>query len=318
MQRMRTILVGMGHMGRHHFRILQEDPRFELLAVVDPVLPALPEDQARSGSGAQALPLLREIEMAWSLPFDLAVIAAPTELHGRLVSAVLERGRHVFVEKPAASTSQEARQLVALAAAKGVCLAVGNIERCNPVVRALRELLARQELGELIHVTGTRAGAYPAHIKAGNNVFLDLAVHELDVFRMLLGPLTLRYAVGHAKKQAEAGIWDLGQISLLSRSGVSGTIDIDWFSPQRRRSIRVIGTEAQAQVNYIEQSLEVIGADGQLRSLPVAKVETLKVQLDQLHRYLSGESHQLATGAELIESVALVEEAQRLAAQSGA
>lgn len=294
-------------MGRHHFRILQEDPRFELVAVVDPVLAALPE-----GSGVQ---LFRELRQVEAHSFDLAVIAAPTELHGQLVESVLRQKKHVLVEKPAAASRREATELVELAAAQGVCLAVGNIERCNPVVQGLRAVLAEGRLGELIHVEGTRAGAYPAHVKAGNNVFLDLMVHELDVFRMLLGPLTIVSSRGRALRQP--GIWDFGHVCLESAAGVSGSVEVDWFSPQRRRLIRVVGSEGQALVDYIRQSLEIVGPDGQVSELAVQKVETLKVQLDQLYRYLHGQAYQLATGEQLIESVALVEEAQRLAVRGG-
>ncbi len=298
MQRIETILVGMGHMGKHHFRVLQEDPRFDLKGVVDPVLAALPE--------GSRIPLFREVPT--SINFRLAVIAAPTELHGQLVKQAIKMQVHVLVEKPAAAHSAEARELVELAKAQGVCLAVGNIERCNPVVGALRSLVNEGRLGRLLHLEGTRSGGYPANVKPGNNVFLDLAVHELDVFRMLLGPLRIRFAQAHAVRQA--GIWDCAQVSLESEKGVTGTVQVDWFSPQRRRSIRVIGSEGQALVDYIGQTLELVDKDGTLTKIPVPKLETLKIQLEQLYFYISGQEHQLATGEQLIESVALVEEAQ--------
>ncbi len=315
MRVIRTLLVGMGQMGRHHFRVLREDPRFDLIGVVDPVLATLPETSP---------PLLRTIDEAWDLPFELAVIAAPTEHHASLVEAVLAHGRHVLVEKPAAATAAVARSLVAAAEKRGLCFAVGQIERCNPVVGGLREVVASGLLGQLVHVAGVRAGGYPPQVKSGNNVIYDLAVHELDVFRMLLGPLKILQSLGHATRPS--GIIDTADISLVNATGVTGQVHVSWLSPDRVRTIRLTGTRGVADVDYIAQSVRIGGvglekstalplewqvdAQGVARaSLPVTKQETLKIQLDQLHRYLNGEDHRLAIGEALIESVELIEQA---------
>lgn len=318
----KTVLVGMGQMGRHHFRILSEDPRFDLLGVVDPVLSQLPSE------GPQ---LWRHVDEARDLAIDLAVIAAPTELHFGLVKTLLERNCHVLVEKPAAGTAAEAEELVALAQRRDLCLAVGNIERCNPVVAALQAVLDQKLLGPLVHLSGLRAGAYPPHVKAGNDVILDLGVHELDVFRMLLGPLHIVQSKGHTRRKA--GVIDVAEILVENQHGVSGQIHVSWFSPERQRKIRVTGERGIAQLDYIAQRLDLIcfqkpeedggfawsiDAQGIARtSVPVAGGETLKLQLGQLYRLLTGEPHHLATGEQLIESVQLIEAARLRAEAAG-
>jgi UDP-N-acetylglucosamine 3-dehydrogenase len=311
-------------MGRNHYRVLSEDPRFELLAVVDPVLESLPVQ-------GRPLPLLRDLKSALALDFTLAVVAAPTELHATLVRDLLEAGRHVFVEKPAASTETEARQLVELAEARGLALAVGNIERCNPVVQALREVVQSQILGRIVHIHGLRAGGFPRNVKTGNNVILDLAVHELDVFRMLLGPMDILHSLAHATKQL--GIYDAAEIIVRSAQGASGTVHVNWLTPQRLRTIRVTGDAGVAHVDYLAQTLELVGfelnerasqafptlewqrdAQGLERAqLPIISQESLKNQLQQLYCYLTGQAHHLAIGEELVESVQLVADAVRLA-----
>ncbi len=322
MQVIRVVLFGMGNMGRNHFRVLQEDPRFQLEAVVDPVLTALPDS---------TIPLLRDPEEVLALRWDLAVVAVPTELHYQLVKRLLEQRRHVFVEKPAAGTLLEARELVELAQEKSLHLAVGNIERCNPVVAALRRLNQAGVLGRLVHLSGTRAGGFPRNVKPGNNVILDLAVHELDVFRMLLGPLQILHSVGHSTHFK--GIFDTAEILVAGRQGATGSVHVNWLTPQRLRNIRVTGSEAVCTVDYIAQTCEIAGmglrerfgeilpeliwsepANGLDRALlPVDKQETLKIQLDQLYRYMSGREHFLATQEQLVESVQLVEEAVQMA-----
>jgi UDP-N-acetylglucosamine 3-dehydrogenase len=324
MQLIRVVLFGMGNMGRNHFRVLQSDPRYQLEAVVDPILDVLPDP---------AVPLLRTVEEALSLSWDLAVVAAPTELHYVIVKKILEHNRHVFVEKPAAGTMQEARDLVQLAAERSLHLAVGNIERCNPVVGALRRLIQSGILGRLVHLSGTRAGGFPRNVKPGNNVILDLAVHELDVFRMLLGPLQVLNSIGHSTQMQD--IFDTAEILVAGRQGATGSVHVNWLTPQRLRSIRVTGSDAVCTVDYIAQTCEISGLGLRERAsnllpelqwlesqgpldralLPVEKQETLKIQLDQLHRFLSGREHHLATHEQLVESVHLVEQAVELALQ---
>jgi UDP-N-acetylglucosamine 3-dehydrogenase len=292
--------------------------------VVDPVLDVLSE---------ASIPLLRTVDEALARDWDLAVVAAPTELHYVLVKKILEHNRHVLVEKPAAATLQQARELVQLASDRKLHLAVGNIERCNPVVGALRRLVQSGILGRLVHLTGTRAGGFPRNVKPGNNVILDLAVHELDVFRMLLGPLKVLNSIGHSTQIQN--IFDTAEILVAGDQGATGSVHVNWLTPQRLRNIRVTGTDAVCTVDYIAQSCEISGlnlrgrvadvlpdlqwlsSNGTLDRalLPVEKQETLKIQLEQLHRFLAGQEHYLATHEQLVESVQLVEEAVELAQQ---
>lgn len=320
MAKIRTCLFGLGHMGRNHLRVLQDDPRYDLVAVIDPVTEVLPET---------ARPVVLHKSVPEGLKFDLAVVAVPTELHYSLVTSLLNSGVNVFVEKPAAGTESEARDLVKLARSKGLKLAVGNIERCNPVVSALRQVIRSGIIGKPVHLNGLRAGGFPRNVKAGNNVILDLGVHELDVFRNLLGPLKIVTGVGHATRHKD--IFDTAEVSIRSESGVTGTVHLNWLTPQRMRSIRVTGSEGVCLVDYIGQTCEVYGmglADRAAKTefsdlhfthdtqnishgrIPVVTKESLKEQLDQLHKYLSNEVHILATDDELIESVALVEQAE--------
>lgn len=321
MTKIRTCLFGLGHMGRNHLRVLQEDSRYDLVAVIDPVTESLPET-------AKPAPLMKQLPN--DLSFDLAVVAAPTELHHSIVSMLLNRGVHVFVEKPAAGTESEARELVALAKQRGKKLAVGNIERCNPVVKALRHVIDSGIIGKAVHVNGLRAGGFPRNVKTGNNVILDLGVHELDVFRNLLGPIKVVNGIGHCVRNSD--IYDTAEISIRSEGGATGTVHVNWLTPQRMRSIRVTGTDGVCLVDYIAQTCEVYGLGIEDRAkktqfeslqwmhdtqniahakIPVIAKESLKEQLDQLHLYLNGEAHILAIEDELIESVALVEQAER-------
>jgi len=153
------------------------------------------------------------------------------------------------------------------------------------------------------------------------------------LFRMILGPLTIVHGIGHSTRTT--GIYDAAEISVRSKDGATGTVHVNWLSPQRLRSIRVTGRDGLCMVDYLQQTCELFGhglkqkktafadlqwttdAQGlETASVPVIAKEALKEQLDQLHLYLQGEPHILAVGAELIESVSLVEQAENQVAKA--
>ena len=251
-------------------------------------------------------------------------MATPTQTHYEIVKSLILKGIHVLVEKPAASRHEEAVELAKLAEERGVYLAVGNIERCNPVVAKLKDVLKSGAIGMPVHLNATRGGGFPNAVKPGNNVILDLAVHDMDVFRLLLGPLKVSNSVAHSTVQNE--ILDTAEITVSNADGITGTVHVNWLSPQKIRQIRVTGTKGVCTVDYIAQTCTVHGRDLDLGLLEkagachkvehafcdqvdyiVPKGEPLKIQLAQWQRCLSGLEHSLAVKDQLTESVELAE-----------
>src|SRR6185295_8566276 len=99
--------------------------------------------------------------------------------------------------------------------AAGVRLAVGHVERFNPAIRKLREVIRGGWLGEPIHFSFTRIGGYPETIPEGNNVLLDLAVHDVDVLRSLVGPVKVNASLCHSTWKP--GVLDTSEIVLESK-----------------------------------------------------------------------------------------------------
>src|SRR5262249_26145823 len=147
--RTKIVLVGLGRMGKNHLRVVRQSPRFALQAVVDRDAPA-PEP----GDLGEAK-FLRSLDDLRSVDFECAVIATPTASHFEVASALAEQGKHLLVEKPLASTFEQCQKLVALCKAKNVKLAVGHVERFNPAVRKLREVIQEGWLGTPIHFSVT-------------------------------------------------------------------------------------------------------------------------------------------------------------------
>src|SRR3954451_477943 len=132
---LRIAVIGVGHLGKHHARILSSLPGVELVAVVD-------TNKARAAEVAAAshtAPLTDARELAGKV--DAVTIAVPTEIHRDIALPFLSAGVSVLVEKPMARSLAEADDLIAAAAPAAVPLAVGHTERFNPAVAVARPLV---------------------------------------------------------------------------------------------------------------------------------------------------------------------------------
>ena len=150
----RAVLFGMGNMGKHHLRVLRESAQFDLLGVVDPF----------SSKQDLDVPLFSSIAEALELKPDCAVVATPTQTHFKIVGDLLDAGLHVLVEKPSASTHVESMALLNKARKNELHLAVGHIERQNPVVASLEKVIANGWIGKPVHVKAQRLGPKPANV----------------------------------------------------------------------------------------------------------------------------------------------------------
>ncbi len=156
---MKIAVIGAGHMGRYHAEKFARLPGVELAAVVD-------RDPARARFSD-----FREI-----IPtIDAAVIAVPTDLHHAIARECLQKRVHVLVEKPLASTLEQADELVALADANKLTLQVGHVERYNRAFRALVERMDRPLFIDAERLSGFKQRG------AEVDVILDLMIHDLDL-----------------------------------------------------------------------------------------------------------------------------------------
>lgn len=274
----RTLLIGIGRMGKNHERVLTGDARFEIVARVD---------------RSDAFPAPET--------FDVAVCAASTTAHYTIGKRLLEMGKPVLMEKPLASEFPQARELVELAKARGLLLAVGHLERMNPAILKAREILQAGRLGTPIHFAFTRAGRYPDGATPTDNVIVDLAVHDFDVLRFLTPGLTWAVESRLTQSVRQEGVIDLAELLCRAGTDKSASLHVNWHTPSRLRTLRITGTEGVLFVDYIAQTCELAGGE----ALPVERVEPLQAQLDQLSLALQGKPHALCLGADALEAVRL-------------
>ena len=165
---MRAAVIGVGHLGRHHARILASLPGVSLAGVVDVDRERASAIAAEHGTAAFA-------SVGDMGAVDFAVIAVPTESHAAIALPLIDAGVHMLIEKPVAQTVDEADALIAAARRAGVVLAVGHSERFNPAVTAARPYIRDPRFIE-VH----RLGTFPER-SLDIDVVLDLMIHDLDL-----------------------------------------------------------------------------------------------------------------------------------------
>jgi predicted dehydrogenase len=296
---LRVGLVGLGMMGRNHLRVISTHPETILAAVADLDPEALEAATAGTGAAGYADPLtmIREAEI------DAVVIAAPTTAHLPLALAAIERGLPVLVEKPLAGTNAEALEIVAAGKAKGVPIQVGHVERYNPAVLKLGELLRAGWLTKVFAIVSRRAGPFPARIR-DVGVTVDLATHDADMLSWIAGERPVR-AYAELAQRKHATHEDLLFGLLHFPSGATGMLDVNWLTPAKRRSLAVLGEEGMFELDYLTQKLTFTKSDlahpqliagyaptftGDVLEIEVATHEPLKAQLDAfVHAVRTGE-----------------------------
>jgi predicted dehydrogenase len=248
-QPLRAAVIGLGTMGRHHVRVWDELPGVELVGVADPRQYAV--EAAKNGRRARGYAEARRL-LAEEKP-DVVSVAAPTSLHHRLTLAALRGGAHVLVEKPIAAERAEAEEMISLAQSCDRLLSVGHIERFNPAIVELRRRLSEGELGRIFQVSVERLGPFPERIR-DVGVVVDLAPHDLDVMRFLLGADPVR-VYAETEQRIHTDHEDLLVGVLKFANGAVGHLDINWLTPTKQRRLTVTGEGGMYVADYLSQEL---------------------------------------------------------------
>lgn len=260
----KAVVVGVGHLGQHHARLMKEVPGAELVAVVD-------TDPARAEAiaGPLGVPGLSSLD---SIPEDVtaASVAVPTSRHHDIVMPLVERGISVLVEKPMAATLEEAREMEAAARKNGVVMQVGHIERFNPALSVFNQLDVQPRFIEAHRLA-------PFNFRTLDvSVVMDLMIHDIDIVMELAGaPLKSVSAVGSRVLGKHVDIanarleFDNGCVANVTASRVS-------FEPLRRT--RVFGDETFVSMDFATRRAFVVRkADGfDLGSLDASAQERLE------------------------------------------
>lgn len=232
-----SAIVGFGYWGPNIARVLHENSRTRLRWCCDLDKRQLDRFSKRYPGVATTT---RLTDVLADDSTSVVCIATPISTHYELASQALERGKHVFVEKPLAASSKEAKKLADLAAKHKRVLMVGHIFQFSPAVRKIKEVLDRKELGRVFYISCTRVnlGIHQKDV----SVIWDLAPHDISIVLHLLGEAPVRVgAVGKAFIQK--GIPDVAFMNLEFPSGTLAHVEMSWLAPSKVRNTIIVGSK---------------------------------------------------------------------------
>jgi UDP-N-acetylglucosamine 3-dehydrogenase len=241
-------VIGAGSMGRHHLRVYRE-----LGAAVVAVADADGDVAGRAGQlhGVRAYTDHREL-LDRERP-EAVSVAVPTSSHLRVVVDALERGSHVLVEKPIASTVDEGRVMIEAARRHGRVLTVGHIERFNPAILELRRRLEQGGLGRPYQMHARRLGPFPQRIR-DVGVVVDLATHDLDLMCWLGGSEPAR-VYAEISREIHTTNEDLVTGLIRFANDTVGLLEINWLTPTKIRELSITGERGMFRADYLTQDL---------------------------------------------------------------
>ncbi len=285
---LKAAVVGTGHLGRHHVRILSQRPDIDFLGAFD----SNPEQLAAitGEHGVRALPSLESVRDA-----DLVVVATPTIAHRQVAGELLAAGCHVLVEKPITSTVAEAEELIALADSGDLVLAVGHVEFHNPAVQAALDLA-----GSVRYMEAQRLSPFTAR-SVDVDVILDLMIHDLQITLAIAGeePSDIR-AVGVNVLTDKV---DLCHAWVEFPSGLVANLTASRVSTERIRKLRLFANEGYFSIDYAEQTVQSArlvrkedGADIEPRLVEVENQEPLGAEIDAFVKACRGQEGPLVDG----------------------
>ncbi len=306
-------------MGSHHLRIYAGLKGVELVGVVDDHAPAAAQAAERYGCRVFSSPeeLAREV--------DAASVAVPSSLHADVAGRLLEAGVHCLVEKPLAVTEAECEALIDAAAAHGLVLLVGHVERFNPVVRQLAEILDR----EVVHAIDVRRmSALSARI-TDVDVVADLMIHDIDVVLSLMGS-DVTGVFAHEVRSAGNDGHDYVAATLTFEAGGIATLTASRITQNKIRELNVTADLGFITASYVTQELFIDshsrtastrdGSDPSyvldltIKRVLVRPEEPLEVEIRHFVDAVANGTPPLVSGQDALNAMRYVWEIQRLLA----
>jgi UDP-N-acetylglucosamine 3-dehydrogenase len=314
----RAGVVGVGSIGRHHVRIYNQFDDVRLAGIADT------DEGRRTGIARRYnIPAYASYQELFARErLDVVSIAVPTVNHCEVALAAIEAGVHVLVEKPIAATVEDADKIIQRAAAAGLTLTVGHVERFNPALAELKHRLADGELGHVFQVHARRLSPFPSYIR-DVGVVMDLATHELDIMRYLLGSEADRiYA--ETERNLHAKHEDMLSGIIRFENGIVGVLDINWLTPTKVRELRITGARGMFLVDYLKQDLYFYEnseapsrwdamalfrgvGEGNVMKFRLNKVEPLEAEIRAFIEAATHGTSPAVTGMDALRALALVQ-----------
>ena len=242
-EKLRVGVIGVGYLGRFHARIYNDMKSVELVGVADTDHDTADRVASEYGTRAMYDPMALLDEV------DVVSVVVPTSLHRQVALPYLEKGVHMLLEKPVASTLEDARVIVDTAQKHGAILQIGHLERFNAGIMALAD-----HVNEPRFIEAHRLGPFVERA-TDVDVVTDLMIHDIDIILSLVGDkLTTISATGTPVLTDHV---DIANARLEFANGAVANVTASRVSSKKFRRIRVFGRNSYRAINFVDQQLEV-------------------------------------------------------------
>ncbi len=246
----RVAVVGLGYWGPNLVRNLHELPEADLVCVCDTRL----DTYERLRQRYPALSFTQRFEeVVDDRGIEAVVLATPVSTHFALAREALLAGKHVFVEKPLATSSAEASELVELGAARGLTVMPGHTFLYSPPVNMIHELIEAGHLGEIYSISTSRVNL-GLH-QSDSSVAWDLGPHDFSILRYWLGE-TPTHISALSRGCIIPDIPDVAFINMEFPSRAIAHVELSWLAPSKLRRTTIIGS--QKMIVYDDASIEPV------------------------------------------------------------
>ena len=244
MTRLRCAVVGAGYLGRFHAQKYAGLPDCELVGIADPA----PEARARLETELGVACVANHRELLGRV--DAVSVATPTASHHSVARDFLAAGVHVLVEKPITATADEARELIAIAAGRGLVLQVGHLERFNPVIRAVADELAAPRFIESNRLAPFKPRGTDV------SVVLDLMIHDIDLVEHIVrSPISSIDAIGAPVFTDEI---DIANARIRFDNGCVADVTASRISLKPERKLRIFQADSYLSIDLQQKLLTVV------------------------------------------------------------
>lgn len=252
---LRAGVLGIGAMGRNHARVLSTLEGVDFMGVFDPGenVPRTVHDR----------PVYRDVDDFLAIGLDYVIVAAPTIYHLDMGTRLAEASVHALIEKPVASTGEDARKLRDLFATRGLIGGVGHIERYNPALQAARQKIEEGLIGDIYQVTTRRQGPFPGRI-ADVGVIKDLATHDIDLTAWVTQQQFIDVNARTTHRSGRPHEDMVLAVGTLSGGAITSHI-VNWLTPFKERVTVITGAKGALVADTLTADLTHF-ANGNVRS----------------------------------------------------
>ena len=309
MKKLNVAVIGTGFWGRNHARVYRELPSTELVGICDvnAERAKIVAEQFDAKAYTSSSRMLKNKEI------DAVSICTWSTVLAKEAFKALNAGKHVLVEKPMATNTRQAEQLIKIAEESALHLTVGFLMRFIPGLQHIRRAVEKKEIGELVCVTAKRVSQWPERI-GDVGVVKDTAIHDIDVMRYISNesPTSVYAKTGSMRhRQFE----DYAQLMLTYEDEKSAFIESNWLTPYKTRTLTVTGSDAIMRLDYITQDLWIESAKESLQPRYPFQ-EPLKLELQHFAECITEKKKPIITGSDGLEALTIAEAALQSSARN--